>query len=253
MMERKELNLDKIKEVRRGFEIPSAANSVVLLCHGIGGNAAGLYPLAEFLHAKTNFAVRGICLPGHAETPESLERTTAEDWEKAIVDAYQEEKKRYDHIYYCGVSLGSLLGLTLADNNKLDGLVLVSCPILYRHPFDLFAKPLSHFGLYHYWKPMGLDPERAALLCYEKIPFKSIVEMSVVQHEAQQGLSLISCPTLVLYGKKDRFVSPKGTALLKKHLPIPLKVRTYADSGHGLLFGSDEAEVFEDIALFLTH
>lgn len=252
-MERKELSLDKVREVRHGFAILSAANSVVLLCHGIGGNAAGLYPLAEYLHAKTNFAVRGICLPGHAETPESLEKIAAKDWQKAIAEAYQEEKKHYNHIYYCGVSLGSLLGLTLAENNKLDGLILVSCPIVYRHPFDLIAKPLSHFGVYHHWKPTGLDPERAALVCYDKIPFKSIAEMSAVQHEAKHGLSLIGCPTLALYGEQDGLVSPKGTSLLKKHLPVPLKVRTYADSGHGLLFGPDYAEVFEDIAQFLTH
>jgi carboxylesterase len=252
-MERQELPLEKVREVRHGFEISSASNSLVLLCHGIGGNAAGLYPLASFLHEKTNFAVRGICLPGHATTPEELEKVSSEDWKKAINDAYLEGKKRYNHIYYCGVSLGSLLGLFLAENAKLDGLILVSCPIVYRYPFNLVAKPLSLFKAYHHWKPTGLEPERAALVCYDKIPYKSIVEMSKIQHEAKHGLSLIGCPTLNLYGEQDGLVSPKATLLLKKHLPVPLKVRTYPDSGHGLLFGPDFAEVFEDIALFLTH
>lgn len=253
-MEHKELSLEKIKEVRGGFSIESASNSIVLLCHGIGGNAAGLFPLAEYLHEKTNFAVRGICLPGHAGVPEDLEKIGFEEWKSAVESAYQSARKRYDHIYYCGVSLGSLLGLSLAENVKLDGLILVSCPLVYRYPFNLVAKPLSRFGVYHHWKPAGVEnSERASLMVYDRIPYKSIVEMSRIQQETKHGLSLISCPTLTLYGEKDTLVSAKSIVFLKKHLPVPLRVRTYPDSGHGLLFGEDWQEVFSEISLFLTH
>jgi esterase/lipase len=143
----------------------------VILVHGIGGNASGVLPLAHYLHDQAGLTVQGLCLKGHAETPEAL-------WPKSVMKngcgrgkkPMRPEPKIRPSLPL-GNSLGSLVMIALAERVKPAGLILISSPLYYAHPIFYIAKFLGFFHLYHHWRGTGgLSPELALWSFIPKSP-----------------------------------------------------------------------------------
>lgn len=246
-------SLDEIKAHRGGFFLPGTSDTAVYLIHGIGGNASGLFPLAHYLNEHNGVSVEGICLPGHAGEPQDLLKVNEKDWVNKAEEEYRKLKSQYAHVYIAGMSLGSLVCLSVAEKYPLDGLILMSCPLEYRYRAIHLSPLISLFKRYHVWKDFasGLDPEKAKLVCYSMIPYRSITAMSRLQKRARSSLKEVHCPVLALYGKLDGLVSPKCGAMLQKGLTTPPKLVYYPASGHGLLYGSENEAVFQEISSFI--
>jgi esterase/lipase len=182
--------LDEIKAHRGGFFIEGTSDSAIFLIHGIGGNASGLFPLASYLHEHNNLSVEGICLPGHAGEPQDLLKVNEKDWVAKAEKEYLALKAKYAHVYIAGMSLGSLVCLSVAEKYPVDGLILMSCPLEYRYRAIHLSPLISLFKRYHVWKDFasGLDPEKAKLVCYSMIPYRSITAMSRLQKRARSSL-----------------------------------------------------------------
>ena len=58
-------------------------------------------------------------------TPMDVAKTTSEDWRTGAWASYLDLKKTYRRVYYVGSSLGGTIGLDLASEHKLDGLILL--------------------------------------------------------------------------------------------------------------------------------
>jgi esterase/lipase len=240
-----EENLDEIKKYRKGFLFEGSSDSAVILVHGIGGNAAGVLPLAHYLHDQAGLTVQGLCLKGHAETPEALAKVRYEEWIRQGQEAFETLSKKYAHVYLLGNSLGSLVMIALAERVKPAGLLLVSSPLYYAHPIFYVAKFLGFFHLYHTWRGTGgLSPELAALVVYPKIPYKSVAELNKLQKLCRENIAKLSTPVSAYFGEKDPLVGVvKSEAFLKKN-KSSAQITVYPGEGHGLLFSPIKDTLF---------
>ena len=147
--------------------------------------------------------------------------------------------------------MGSLVALAVAEERPCAGLMLLSSPIYYSHAFFYLASCLAVFGLYHHWNGTGLDPKKAALVCYDKIPYKSVAELNSLQGYCRKNIAALTCPVTAYFGGKDPLVGvKKSEAFLKAHSP-KADIHEFTDDGHGLLFAPDAEKLFLSIsALF---
>lgn len=247
-----EESLDDIRRIRKGFTLVGHSSKGVILVHGIGGNAAGVYRLADYLNKKNDVTGVGLCLKGHAAEPKDLKKATLKDWLAQGEEAYQALKKTTSDITLIGNSLGSLVMLALAEKHPDVKLVLISCPLYYAHPIFYVARFLSLFGIYHVWHGlMGMSKERAELVCYSKIPYKSVAELNSLQGYCRKNIAALTCPVTAYFGGKDPLVGvKKSEAFLKAHSP-KADIHEFTDDGHGLLFAPDAEKLFLSIsALF---
>jgi carboxylesterase len=244
-----EENLEETKRIRKGFRIEGSSDTAIILVHGIGGNASGVYPLALFLHAQLNATVQGLCLKGHAETPEALVQVRYEEWVRQAQDAYEELAQKYAKVYLIGNSLGSLVMIALAERVKPSGLILISSPLYYAHPIFYIAKLLGFFHLYHHWSGTGgLSPELAALVVYPKIPYKSVAELNKLQKLCRKNIAKLSTPVTAYFGENDPLVGvAKSKRFLETNTNQP-QITVYPNEGHGLLFAPVKATLFAAVA-----
>jgi carboxylesterase len=253
-----ETPLEDILATRKGFSIDSHSSTEVILIHGIGGTASGNKPLGDFIAGHNGFDVLGICLPGHATKPEDLFAITYGDWAKAIKDACLEARKTHTKVFIVGGSLGGLLALQAAEEGLVDAVVEFSAPLVYKHPIFNAAGFISHFKKYHVWKEYQYvtkeDAEKAKLVSYDRLPYKSVQEMNKLQKVVKQNLSSVHCPCLAIYGGKDVLVNQKGSMkMLAKTVTPQIQTEVFVNSGHTMLWGVDKEAVFAKISDFLAN
>ena len=109
------------------FHAPVPGSKVgVLLVHGFTGSPAPLRPWAEQLHAR-GYSVSLPLLPGHGTRWQDLQGTTYDDWYAEADAAFAKLAAEHEQVVVCGLSMGGLLGLALAQEHGRDvaGLVLV--------------------------------------------------------------------------------------------------------------------------------
>jgi Esterase/lipase len=246
-------SLEEIERLRHGYALKDPLHHrAIILLHGIGGTAYGTYPLGQYLFNHNFVDVYGACLEGHATEPKDLKKATYRDWILQIEALFDKLSSRYQHVYLLGNSLGSLVALAVAEERKCAGVCLLSSPIYYSHSFFYLAPLLGFFGLYHHWNGTGLDPKKAALVCYDKIPYKSVAELNKIQHYARRRIEKIaSTPALALFGEADPLIAvKKSLAFYQNHLSF-LSVTTFPGMGHGILFCPKQNDVFEAVGRFL--
>jgi carboxylesterase len=244
-----EENIEEIKKIRKGFLFEGTNDTAVILVHGIGGNASGVLPLAHDLHERLGLTVQGLCLKGHAETPEALAKVRYEEWVRQAQEAYSSLQEKYAKVYLVGNSLGSLVMIALAERVKPAGLILISSPLYYAHPIFYIAKFLALFHFYHHWKGTGgLSPELASLVVYPKIPYKSVAELNKLQKLCRKNIGKIATPITAFFGEKDPLVGVrKSQTFLSSHFSSA-QITVYPSEGHGLLFAPVKDVLFASVA-----
>ena len=120
----------------------------VLLLHGLSSSPLELRYLARFLHGE-GFTVSVPVLDGYSSG--SPERAM-EHWIEAAVREYDRLAAEYPHVSVCGLSIGAVLALALAQRRPgLRALVLLSLTLSY----DGWAVPWYRFLLHlAYYTPM---------------------------------------------------------------------------------------------------
>jgi esterase/lipase len=98
------------------------------------------------------------------------------------------------------------------------------------------------------------DAEKAKLVSYDRLPYKSVQEMNKLQKEVKQNLSSVHCPCLAIYGGKDVLVNQKGSMkMLAKVITPQIQTEVFVNSGHTMLWGVDKEAVFAKISDFLAN
>ena len=184
--------------------------TAALCLHGLTGTPYEVRPVAEALAAR-GIRARGPALPGHGTTPEALRRVSHQDW----LDAARAEitALRADHARVClaGVSMGGVVGLSLASEGLVDALAVIGAPLRLQGGVMLRLLPLvMHF---HHFAPKreGSDIQdpvaRARHPGYDRIPLRSVHELTKLQRKVERRLARITAPVLVAQGAHDSTAS----------------------------------------------
>ena len=121
-------NIYGVDEANEEFFLYSNDKIGILLIHGLGSTPYQTKKLGDFL-ADKKITIYSVRLSGHGTNLDDLESKRWEDWYKDCENGYNFLKDKVNNIYILGVSSGALLAANLAENNGVDGLIVIGTPV----------------------------------------------------------------------------------------------------------------------------
>ena len=116
----------------------------VLLLHGFTGSPSHMRKLADGL-AQKGYTVKSIVLPGHAATESDMAKADWQQWLQAAKEATLELMGRCKTVTVCGLSMGGVLALLVAEQMKVQACVTISAPMATQNkllPFSGLMAPV---------------------------------------------------------------------------------------------------------------
>ena len=240
------------------FDLVGDDDVGVVLVHGFTGTPWEVGYLGSQL-AACGYTVCAPRLPGHGTSLEDLDRTTWEDWAKAVERAVDALRMRCKRVAVVGQSLGGLLALHLASHRK-DVMCVAS-----------LAAPLWLEGLAgraaHWTRPGGplarirtlpklggsdvRDPRsKAENPCYPGVPTRALAQLVTFMTVADDALPAVSQPVLVLHATQDH-TAPVACAQRIAERTHAKRVRILPRSYHLIAVDVERDIVAAEVVSFL--
>ena len=187
------------------------ADSVVMICHGLGSNKnSAPYPVLENKINKLGIASFRIDLYGHGESDGNYEDLTLTEAIDDITKAKENMMKRgYKDVGFIGSSFGAVGGIMAASKTDFDFLILINPPTYY--DYSEMVKSGLHV-LRELWKfrRKKQDNKKAGLTIKFFKDYGS--------HDSYDAATKINSPVLIIQGDADKIVPPEKTKLLHKKM-----------------------------------
>ncbi len=188
----------------------------VLLLHGFTGTPAHMRPLGDALVAAGH-RVRIPLLPGHGTSLSDMNRTGWRDWLAAAKSEYSLLRSECALTAVCGLSMGGILALILAEEYVLDGVITISAPLYLRKPLSRLAPLLAPVMPYARWSRAQVKKKsgekyrddflREYSIGYSGVPTGRVRDLTHLTFLAHRDLYAVSAPILVVSSGKDETVS----------------------------------------------
>lgn len=186
----------------------------VLLVHGFTGSPSHMRPLGESIYDKLGHTVLGILLPGHGSTIQEMEQTGWADWLESTRLAFNRLAQSCDEVYVCGLSMGGVLTLMMAEEMLLAGAISISTPMRLRDRTAGLAKIIWPLLRYRGWRnPPNKDASKYDI-GYADTPVRKVPDLLYLMKQARTNLHKITCPLLIIQPKLDETVRPISAHLI---------------------------------------
>jgi carboxylesterase len=235
----------------------------VLLIHGFTSTPKEMRWMGEYLNAQGH-TVLGIRLAGHATRPADLIRSRWQDWLLSVEEGISMLQTCTERIFLAGLSLGGVLGLIIAgqeraDASRLCGVIAMSTP--YHLPQDWrvrFLKPLSRIKPYI---PKGAGTPGSGWfgeawkqhVAYPQYPLRSVYEMNQLMEVMYQTLPRVNLPILLVCSRNDQPLICASMAKIFHEVASWEKQQLWLEgSGHTVTEEPQRQIVFETAAAFIA-
>ncbi len=180
----------------------------VLLVHGFTGCVSHMRPLGDALNGL-GYTVKGINLPGHATTEDDMAKTGWEQWLQAVKEAVVDMKARTDRLAVCGLSMGGVLSLIVAEQMQVDACVTISAPMAVQNKLMGLANVLGRVYPRIAW--MNTTEHHRSLdvaydYGYSGFPTRKAADLNKLIHLARQNLFAVHCPVLSVQSADDETI-----------------------------------------------
>lgn len=195
------------RECCKPFDLQGGPDGVLLM-HGFTGSIAHMRPLGEALHAK-GYTVRGINLPGHASSEEDMARTGWQEWLHAAKEAALEMLSNCKTVTVCGLSMGGVLALLVAEQMKVTACVTISAPMATKNKLLPLARVMAPLLPRIAWQPPTerLQELDAEYDCgYTGFPTAKGYDLHTLIRLARRNLFNINCPVLCVQSDADETI-----------------------------------------------
>lgn len=188
----------------------------ILLIHGFAGGSYDYNTLANDLQLHRNFDVYTFTLPGHDKI--IIKDVTREDWLKSAENQVETLiKNGYKKIYVIGHSMGGVIACHIAKKYpQIKKLVLASPAFRYftfkEDKLDLLASIKQTPSIF---KDYDTDNVLSRVL---KLPLATTLEFINLVKEHSDDVKDVLCPTLILWGNKDKIVPKDGAMHVYKNI-----------------------------------
>ena len=244
------------------FSLPEAqpfflegGEHAVLLMHGFTGSIAHMRPIGEALHAA-GFTVKGINLPGHAQTLEAMSTTTWEDWLGAGREGVKELRAKYPAVSVMGLSMGGCISLILAEEGLVDAAVPVSAPMAAQNKLLPLAGVLYRLVPQISWGEGGgpkdhmLDPKYN--LGYGGFPTRCGADLYKLIKMARTGLGKITCPLMVVQSHGDETITASSAGQIMDESASEVKKMLWLEEvPHVCTITKEAPHIAEEAVAFL--
>ena len=199
-------------------------SSGIVFVHGIVGNNK----IFEFLRERVpeKWECRFVKLEGHGGDALSFSRASMKQWKKQVAEAVGELATSCDRILGVGHSMGCLLLINQATENRLSGLFLMNPPLRIRLRISLLSNaikvamgmtkhdPVAEAAKEAYGVSLDFNP-----LHYYGWPQRYFELFREIGFVRSHLLGKVGCPVRALLSSKDEMVSLASKAVLQK-MPI---------------------------------
>ena len=205
--------LDSLAE---SFYLPGSKGQGVLMVHGFGGTPAHLRMLAAHLN-NDGYTVHGPLLEGHGTSLEHMEKTGRRDWLKSAEEGYARLSGECDRVHLFGFSMGGLLSLWLAAQQRPASLTTLNTPIKLHDRRQPLARVLQYVQRFQLWEGDEPEPEGEAArywVGYEGFSVKAAVQLLDLIRETRTRLAKVTAPLLVIQSRVDESVRPVSAEMI---------------------------------------
>ncbi|MDA3626813.1 alpha/beta fold hydrolase [Saccharopolyspora oryzae] len=224
----------------------------VLLCHGFTSTPQSMRAWGEHLAAE-GLTVRCPLLPGHGTRWQDLNRTTWQDWYRAVEDELAELRGRCSSVFVFGQSMGGTLTLRLAQEHPdIAGIVLVNPSVLTERKaarmLPLLSRVLPSLGGIpgDIAKPGGFE------LAYQRLPLRAMASLQQLWGVVRPDLGRIRQPVLLYRSEVDHIVEPVNSSVVLDGVRSEdLTEVVLTDSFHVVTLDHDAPRVFSGSVEFL--
>jgi len=229
-----------------------AGERAVLLLHGFTGTSADVRMLGRFLEKKgyTSYAPH---YRGHGVPPEQLIETGPKDWWEDVRKGYETLKEKgYEKIAVAGLSLGGVLGLKLAMNVPLLGVVTMCSPMTMRTTEIMFQGVLKYAKEYKKIEGKNGEQIQLELEAIRQKGMPSLLDLQKFVHDVRQDLDLIYAPILVIQSRNDEIINPESAHIIYENVEsLDKKLIWFEESGHVVTLDREKDKLHQDVFQFL--
>lgn len=255
----------------------SLGHTGVLLIHGLTGTPNEMRVLARGLNTA-GFTVYAIQLAGHCGSQDDLVNTPWQTWLDGVVAAADRLAKCVDNVIVCGLSMGAVLALGLAESRPASIKGVVALSPTFRHdgwsmPFYTrlaFLLPvlrrlgIGRHRLFLEQPPYGIKDSAIRARVVEHMqsgdsslaglpgnPWWSVVEMQGLSTYVRQRLNNVHCPCLVIHARNDDIASAANAkAIVAGVRQAPVELILLNDSYHMITIDRERRTVIRKTIAF---
>jgi carboxylesterase len=219
----------------------------VLLVHGFTGSPASLRPWGEYL-AANGLTVSCPRLPGHGTRWQEMNRTTWQDWLGEIERGFEDLRRRTEHIFVMGLSMGGTLTLRIAETHpdQIAGIVLVNPSILSENRMMRAVPLVKH--LVPSVKSIANDirKEGADEIAYRRTPLRAVSSLTQLWRLTLADLGKVTVPVLYYRSAVDHVVEASNAQAIQSRLGSrDVREVVLPDSFHVATLDHDAQTIFE--------
>ncbi len=214
-----------------------------LVLHGLGGGRFELAPLIDAF-GRAGCPIATPTLPGHEVTGPIMPASTWPEWIEAAEASFDELAALGRPVVVVGFSTGGTLALLLADRRPVSRLVLLAPFLAIRYsglipiPPSTYLRPIARFLPDLPRRPAPVRDLEArqrldAMTRFRTFSLRATLSALELIDRVKPLVPTIRTPTLILQGRLDTVVEPRGAAWLALHLgSIARKPLYFARSDH---------------------
>ncbi len=243
--------------INKPFHFRGTSDVCVVLVHGWSSTPYEMRVLGEQLQEQ-GFGVDAPLLSGHGLRPECLENVTWQQWVRDVQKAVTRVKKQYKKVYVGGMSIGGNLSLHVAaDNDDVDGLILMSTPYKMRYEklglcLAYMTRPFINYKKKYYPRVLNSEPSITQLISYQRYPISSAFEAFEAIKQTHGKLHKIKQPVFLIQPEKDHLIAKNSVFEIYKRLSSQQKeMRLIKKASHNFMGNGKHKQVFDDVVSFV--
>jgi len=219
--------LVRIEDLVTYYKTLGKGNPLILL-HGWGGSSQSFYEIARYLSRDSRVIM--LDLPGFGQTDAPLEPWNVDRYVAFLLRFTQ--RLSLHHFVLCGYSFGGRIALrfSAAHPHVADRLILLAAAGIKheKSPEEKVANLFARIGKKVFlFSPLKRVSDPARWLFYKIIRrsdyyqasemMKATMEL-IIEDDLTPTLSLITAPTLIVWGEKDDYVPPADAHLMQRRI-----------------------------------
>ncbi|NLZ14786.1 MAG: alpha/beta fold hydrolase [Thermotogaceae bacterium] len=229
----------------------SGTRESVLLLHGYTGTPYDMRYLAERL-SQQKYTVYIPRLPGHGTNRRDFMQSKHDDWLREALDGYLTLLRLEKPVYVCGLSMGGVLALLLAEKFPIRKLCLCAPAVIVKNPVMKWTPFVKYFLKTSKRNHVEYQEDFLNVLHREYWSdhlIEKLADLRRLQNLCIKMLENVTSDCLLILARKDTVIPTDVSELLRTRTRAhSLETRVLEESGHVIL-NDCEKETAADLIL----